>query len=285
MHQVWLHVHVPKAGGSTIRQLMNRTFGEGYYNSTSLLETKQYSRSEVSEIIRCHPWLRGFSDHKLSLDLPFDSQHAEVFALCFVRDPVQRFISRFNFHRHFEEVNCIAQKMSFREFAEAELIDRFAHPQTNSQIAFLNGGIDCESLQVIETAIETGRAMLFPVERFDEACCCLEQIYPQTFVDLSYVRVNTSDRQAEVDAADRSFVADQLKLDLPLIQLANDQLDEQLARAFAGQEAFELAISDFLDRCSRRHHNFRPLSEPGGVAGEQADDKSTNRPDHIRPKS
>ncbi|MEM9412985.1 MAG: sulfotransferase family 2 domain-containing protein, partial [Planctomycetota bacterium] len=169
MHDIWLHVHVPKAGGSTIRQLMNRTFGKGYYNSNSLLETKQYLREDVSEIIRCHPWLHGFSDHKLSLDLPFESEHAKVHALCFVRDPVSRFVSRFFFHRNFEEVNCIAQKMSFRQFAEMELVQQYAHPQTNSQIRFLNGNQDDQSLEIIHQAIETGRTFLFPVEKFDHA--------------------------------------------------------------------------------------------------------------------
>ncbi|MDB4460834.1 hypothetical protein N9047_01425, partial [bacterium] len=50
LRQCWLHVHVPKAGGSTLRQLMNRNFGKGFYNSNSLLETKQYTRDDVSEI-------------------------------------------------------------------------------------------------------------------------------------------------------------------------------------------------------------------------------------------
>ena len=36
LRKVWLHVHVPKAGGSTLRQLMNRNFGEGYYCNTVL---------------------------------------------------------------------------------------------------------------------------------------------------------------------------------------------------------------------------------------------------------
>jgi hypothetical protein len=72
MHDLWFHVHVPKAGGSTLRQLMNRNFGKGYYNSVSLLESKQYTRQDVYEIAKSQPWLRCMSDHKLSLDLPYD---------------------------------------------------------------------------------------------------------------------------------------------------------------------------------------------------------------------
>ena len=170
LRQAWLHVHVPKAGGSTLRQLMNRNFGEGYYNSKSLLETKQYTCADVSEIIRCHPWVKCFSDHKLSLDLPFDSEHARVMALSYVRDPVERFVSRYFFHRHFEEVNCIAQRMSFREFSNAELVEKDVDPQTNSQVYFLNGGRSFDDLAVIEQALATSQAFLFPIERFDESC-------------------------------------------------------------------------------------------------------------------
>ncbi len=286
MRTVWLHVHVPKAGGSTMRQLMNRTFGDGYYNSNSLLETKQYTRQEVSEIIRCHPWLRGFSDHKLSLNLPFDSQHADVLALCFVRDPVERFISRFFFHRHFEEVNCIAQKLTFREFANMELIEKFADPQTNSQIQFLNGGLDNQSLDPIEAAIETDQTFLFPIERFDEACICLERFYPHVFADLSYVRVNISNRKEVVEPRDRDFVSEQLDFDVPVVALANRQLDHCLDRAFASLEERLSALSEFQDRCGRRYHNFRPLrekDEPRPKIAEIASDQSTNKPDHVNP--
>ena len=115
---------------------MNRNFGKGFYNSQSLLETKQYTCQDVSEIVRCHPWVECLSDHKLSLDLPYHHEHANVYALSYVRDPVERFISRYFFHRHFEEVNCIAQKMSFRDFANAELIDQEVHPQTNQSNLF-----------------------------------------------------------------------------------------------------------------------------------------------------
>jgi Sulfotransferase family len=260
----WLHVHVPKAGGSTLRQLMNRNFGKGYYNSSSLLETKQYTFDDVSEIVRCHPNVVCFSDHKLSLDLPYFHEHSIVRAICYVRDPVERFISRYFFHRHFEEVSCIAQRMTFRDFANAELVEQFAHPQTNSQIYFLNGGHSYEDMTIIQHAIATGNCYLFPIERFDESCVLLEKLFPEFFSDLSYVRANVSKKDATIDDDDRAFVTRYLKKDYPLFELANRQLDLMLQRAFT-QEKFAAAMTEFQDRCSRRYHNFhppRPKAEP-----------------------
>lgn len=281
MRSVWLHVHVPKAGGSTLRQLMNRNFGDGFYNSNSLLETKQYTREDVSEIVRCHPWLQCFCDHKLSLDLPFDHKHAEVHALCFVRDPVDRFISRYFFHRHFEEVNCIAQRMSFREFAEAELVQQFVHPQTNSQVYFLNGGAGFDDMTVIHDAIATGLTHFYPIERFDEACICLERMYPTTFSDLSYVLANVSKKDAKITQQEREFVSQYLQNDYPVIKLAQRQLDDALNRAFHSLEDRQSALAEFQDRCSRRYHNFHPPRSKGQPAPAALDGSHSSSTENV----
>lgn len=270
---VWLHVHVPKAGGSTLRQLMNRNFGKGYYNSSSLLETKQYTIQDVSEIVRCHPHVQCMSDHKLSLEVPYFHEDANVYAICYVRDPIERFISRYFFHRHFEEVACIAQRMTFRDFANAELVEQFAHPQTNSQIYFLNGGVSFDDLVPIQQAIETGRCFLFPIERFDESCVFLEKVFPQHFSDLSYVRANVSKKDATIDDEDREFVTQYLKRDYPVFELANKELDRCLADAFTTEELAE-ALADFQDRCSRRYHNFHPPRPRPQPPREESTDES-----------
>jgi hypothetical protein len=260
---VWLHVHVPKAGGSTLRHLMNRNFGSGYYNSTSLLEVKQYRCDEVSEIVRCHPWVRCFSDHKLSLDLPYHHADANVRAICFVRDPVERFISRYFFHRHFEEVNCLAQRVSFRDFAESELVRKECHPQTNSQIYFLNGGRSSEEMTVIQSALATGQAFLFPIERFDESCICLERMFPEAFTDLSYVRANESKKDAEISQADRNLIRSFVEADYQLMEAGVELLERTLSEQFPDANEFDTVLAEFQDRCHRRYDNFQPPVEPG----------------------
>ncbi|MDB4778319.1 sulfotransferase family protein [bacterium] len=265
----WLHVHVPKAGGSTLRQLMKRNFEEGYYNSKSLLETKQYSRDEVSEIIRCHPRVKCFSDHKLSLDLPYFHTDCDVYSICFVRDPVERFISRYFFHRHFEEVNCIAQQLNFREFAYAELVEQNVDPQTNSQVYFLSNGKSSDELCEIEKIIEMGRAYLFPIERFDEACICMERLFPKNFLDLSYVRANVSKRDATVTPDEREFAFRYLKNDYPVFDLSNKFLDATLLSAFPSLEERATSLVEFKDRCRRRYHNFYPPRQIGSVCPDE----------------
>jgi hypothetical protein len=180
-------------------------------------------------------------------------------AVAFVRDPVERFISRYFFHRHFQEVSCIAQTTAFREFAEEELIRRNVHPQTNSQIYFLNGGRSETDLTVIHAALATQQAFLFPIERFDESCVGLERLYPATFKDLSYVKVNVTERMHEIEPDERELIGEYLERDWPVMNLAHQCLDACLDTLFPTEGERVQAIAEFRDRCARRYDNFQPL--------------------------
>ena len=259
MKTLWFHVHVPKAGGSTLRQLMNRNFGKGYYNSVSLLESKQYSRQDVVEIAKSQPWLHCMSDHKLSLDLPYDFKEAEIHAFAFVREPVDRYVSRYFYHRS-ADIECAARTaQDFREFVEYELVQGHVEPHVRSQVCFLNYGRADDDLQIVENAISTGRVCLFPIERMDEACVYLEQRFPETFRDLSCVAVNQAERTQSIADEDLALVRKHVAADLPLYDMAGRYLDSELQRLFPDPDRLEMALRDYQARCAVRRDNFNPL--------------------------
>lgn len=258
MQPLWFHVHVPKAGGSTLRQLMNRNFGKGYYNSVSLLESKQYRCDEVQLIANSQGWLQCMSDHKLSLDLPYDHDQRLVHALTFVREPVDRFVSRYFYHRK-AEIDCAAKTTDFREFVQYELLDGNVEPQVASQLHFLNYGRSRSELDFVESTLETGRVFLFPVEKFDEAAVCLETQFPETFQDLSYLPVNQAARDRRVSDEDLQLVRENVAGDLPLHDRSHRFLESMIDRLFANRTEFEFALRDFQARCAVRIDNFNPM--------------------------
>ncbi len=257
MRTVWFHVHVPKAGGSTLRQLMNRSFGKGYYNSVSLLESKQYTCGDVRSIASSQTWLGCMSDHKLSLDLPFDFEEANVQALAFVRDPVDRYVSRYFYHRK-AEIDCAAKTTEFREFIDYELVQGHVEPQVMSQLHFLTLGRAKDDLTFIQEKLTTDQICLYPVERFDEAAVCLEQRFADTFRDLSYVPVNQARRDRQVAEEDLDLVREKVAGDIPLHQLANQRLEDEIDRLFSSRYEFEFALRDYKARCAVRIDNFNP---------------------------
>lgn len=270
MESMWFHVHVPKAGGSTLRQLMNRNFGKGYYNSVSLLESRQYTCQDVRDIASSQPWLRCMSDHKLSLDLPYDFPQASVHAFAFVREPVDRYVSRYFFHRQ-ADIHCAAKTAAdLRAFVEYELEQGHVEPHVRSQVNFLNQGRCDHDLTIIHQALETGRAFLFPVERFDEAAVCLETLFPATFRDLSYVRVNQAERTQDVAPETLALLQQYLAADQPLYQLACHELESYIRQCFPHAWDFEVALRDFQARCAVRRDNFNPLFLERGLPNQRA---------------
>ena len=63
----------------------------------------KYSAEDVSSVFRQFPYCRCFSDHKLSVELPWDQ--FDITAICFVRDPVERFLSHYFYTRQ-ESKTC-----------------------------------------------------------------------------------------------------------------------------------------------------------------------------------
>ena len=161
--------------------------------------------------------------------------------------------------------------MSFRDFANAELVEQQCPKQTNSQIYFLNHGRSFTEMDVVHAAIDSGKAFLFPIERFDESCICMERLFPTMFTDLSYVRANVSKRDATVSDEDREFALRYLKQDYPVWELAQKFMDQTLERVFDSSQAKDEALAEFQDRCSRRHHNFHPPRPKGALATEAKD--------------
>ena len=116
---VFFHVHVRKCGGSTFHsQILKTAFGEAFYRDSSLIEY-QYTREQVEEILANCPWLRAYSSHKISLDLPYDTSAARLWAITFVRDPIARFRSHYFYLRqHARDWDRRAKQLSLPEYTQ-----------------------------------------------------------------------------------------------------------------------------------------------------------------------
>ena len=180
MRTIFVHLHIPKCGGTTVADFLSRRFGPDLYSTNSILNDYQYNAAQVAKIIRHYPNLRCLTGHKLSLDLPFSDQDIDIQAFTWIRDPIDRFISHYFFHRNHTASVPEAKTMNLLEYTEWALKHRNQQMYINGQTRFLSGG----SLKTIRSIVTDGKLLLFPLSKLQESFYTLSDKFPETFSDV-----------------------------------------------------------------------------------------------------
>jgi hypothetical protein len=152
---MYFFIHIPKCGGSSVRTWLRRYFLEGAYSDTSLLNHIPYTKEEC-EYLRTHydHWMKSFSSHKLNLEC-LDGIKADIFTT--IRNPVERFISRYYYFKSNGPSKCAAKYLTLEEFIKYELIDKRCKPGTNSLVYYLCGGM---GLSWLKEAIDRNKCAI-----------------------------------------------------------------------------------------------------------------------------
>jgi hypothetical protein len=205
----------------------------------------------------------------LNGDLPYDDANKEVVGIAFVRNPINRFISSYNFQRGASYRGGFARENDFDDFYTKALIDT-ADPMWRNGQTYVLGGSGTESgLAVISERIKKGRLVLLPTERFDESCLLLERLYPDDFKDCSYVARNVSKQHMPVSEQQKDAVAKFMDLDFKLCAMANQYLDTTLESLLPDGQARQRYLEDFHRRCKlkkRRNRLNYIATNPWGAA-------------------
>ncbi|MBW1887598.1 MAG: sulfotransferase family 2 domain-containing protein, partial [Deltaproteobacteria bacterium] len=165
---VWINIHIPKCGGSTVVNILRQNFGAGFRDGRALLDTFQYTSSQVAEILNYHPYITCYSDHKLSMDLPFDLPNVRFHIMTFVRDPVDRFLSHYFYHRNHSDYVPQTKTMDLDQYIDWALVQRNQPMYINGQTRFLTECGNAQGLAKVQRLLESENVMIFPFSRFDE---------------------------------------------------------------------------------------------------------------------
>jgi hypothetical protein len=216
MRQVFIHLHIPKCGGSAVVDLLWRNFVTGLGTTNSILNSYQYDTKQVARIIDYHPDLKCLTGHKLSLNLPFDRKDFDLQAFTWIRDPVDLFVSHYFYHRNHTTLVPEAKKMDLPEYTEWALKHGNQDMYINRQTKFLSGG----SIKKIESMVSEEKVFLFPLERLQESIYTLAHRFPHAFVDLKIRRTNISKKDQEIPDGFRNMVLPYVEEDMRLLELA-----------------------------------------------------------------
>ncbi len=251
---IFMHIHIVKNAGTTFESILSSNFKDVYIYDRALF-FEQYSLDKVKALIDAQPFMRAYSSHKLSLSLPFDCSDRQVMAIAFVRDPIRRFQSHYEMHsrrgsRNIDAAPNVA-RMSRREYIRWALEEGNLPGYIDGQLRYLTP--ECVTgTAAVEEAVAEGRLLLFPVDRFNEACVLLERRFPEWFRNCAYVRQNAAPQRLDWSEEETEIIRGHVGTqDDHLLALANRWLDEQMKIHAGDPESIRERLADFQDRCNR----------------------------------
>ena len=256
---VFVHVHVPKCGGTSFNEVLWRNFRSRFHMEYGHFNMLRPSADEVEWSLRRHFWLEAIAGHRFHTRLRYEGRDHRLVAISFVRDPIQHFTSTYNFMRRVEYPGL--GDMSIAETARWLMGDRLREAPMKpwfgySQLEHLDPAMD---LQRIERLVTSGSLQLFPTERFDDACLLLGRLFPNHFRHTAFRVKNISPRLQEADTEVNELVREHRSQDFALWDFAQQFLDDQIAERFSPPE---LAAAR---KQQRRRCRF--LGSPLGEAG------------------
>jgi hypothetical protein len=268
MRKIFIHLHIPKCGGSTISDFLSRNFGSALGNTNSILNDYQYSSAQVSSILDHFPNLKCLTGHKLSIDLPYGRNDLDITAFTWIRDPVDRFVSHYFYHRNHTTLVPEAKEMSLEEYIGWALEGGHQKMYIDGQCRFLADG----DFDAIRENAENGRLLLFPLGKLEESLYTIANKFPEHFSDWRLRTRNVSKKDQEIPDDIRERVAPFVANDILLHDLAIKTKTEKLSggevldsRQPSGIRLPSRKIGRFLRRLGTRIEKFGEQGSGGNA--------------------
>ncbi len=258
MSQVYFHIHIWKTGGTSFLNICRENFGKAFHRDNMLIQNWFLSAQQLRWLLKYHAWVRCYSCHMLSGELPYDNETGKrVVGIAFVRDPVKRFMSNYNYQRGADYLGGFAKENDLDAFISKAIVENENPMWRNGQTFILGGSHSASGLDRIAELTKQGHLICLPTERFDEACILLERLFPNDFKDCSYAHYNVSKQKTTVSDKQTATISEYMKLDFRLLEFANRFLDSSLRRVFEDSSQFQNYLDDFRRRCDLQKRRQR----------------------------
>ncbi len=175
MRPVLLHYHILKNGGSTIEEILRRSFAESFVSFDHAGADAEIKPAELLAILNENTGCQAFSSHQIFYPVP-QVRGFLFFDICFLRDPIDRIRSIYDYFRgkpvDGNPVRELANRESLGEFTR-RLIDEVPWTVNDVQVNLLANGIVNDQPgpgdldRAIERMLET--SFLGVVDRFNES--------------------------------------------------------------------------------------------------------------------
>lgn len=246
MRYIITHGHIFKNAGTTFDYALEKAFGNDFVDHRDDKAMRQGGAEYLKQYILDNPNLKAISSHHLCNPLP-ESDEFKCIPVYFVRNPIDRVLSVYNFERKQKSGSKgaeMASKLSLKDYVRWRMTPEAPKVIFNYQAAYIgrtrnlkpNELVTFEMLRRAVDRIQDDEVLCGTVERFNESfdriTSGLKEYFPE--VDFAYKRQNSSDKG---DASDKyakalnelspvlTDVIDGNAYDLALYQSVNEHLD------------------------------------------------------------
>jgi len=263
-----LHYHIFKNAGTTVENLLQKSFPHSFARFEGDGRDAQLSAAELLAFVREHPALQAISSHHLRYPRP-SAPGFVFFDLLFLRDPIDRLSSIYTFFQQDalsdDPLNQLAHESDLRGFF-VELLDKHPHIANNPQVNMLAGDGaytrppgPADLARATETMLDA--ALLGVVDCFHESLVAGQYFWHPAFpnLDIATVPANVTcasgstlaGRRAEIEKACGPQLYRELaglnEFDLELVQRAR----AEVARRFHLVPRHDERLQALLDEVRR----------------------------------
>jgi hypothetical protein len=247
MRFVMLHYHFLKSAGMAIEDMLRRSFDKNYASIDTEDRDGHMSTEALLALLNGNPHLKAVSSHQIRYPVP-QVRGFMFFDLCFLRDPIDRIRSIYDYFRDKpgvgDPVSEFANTLTLGEFM-AILINEMPWYINDAQVNLLANGIvnDCPSAQDFDRAAAQmlRTSFLGVVDLFGESMVAGQYFVQPGFPELACWAVPTNttagvdstleERKALVrEACDSRTYAELLRLnamDSKLVDLARVEVERR----------------------------------------------------------
>ncbi len=196
-----VHYHILKNAGSTIEELLYSNFREKFSRFDTEDRDHAIPNSELLAFLEANPHIQAVSSHQLYDPVPLVPGYI-FFDLCFLRDPLERIRSTYDFFRGKPDpqdpISQLANRMTLAEFI-GELIENYPWMVTDVQVNQLANGLINDPPQGPDdlnraTHRMLNTSLLGVVDQFAESVVAIEHSMRMIFphFNRSHAPVNVS---------------------------------------------------------------------------------------------
>lgn len=252
MRYIITHGHIFKNAGTTFDYALKKAFGKDFCDHRDDISMRRGRADYLKQFILDNPNLKAVSSHHLCNPLPISKEFTCI-PVFFLRNPIERIISVYNFERKQKHGTIgaeMASKLNLLDYVKWRMQPDIPKVIFNYQTLYIGSEKNSPPQQQVSAnvflhaieRINANNILIGVVERFDQSFSLISDSLSKFFPDhkFHYKKKNINDSNSNQEKYNNALARlqpllteciDKNAFDIALHNLANQKIDDSIARS------------------------------------------------------